>query len=282
MSQKRIVTIQDISCFGRCSLGVAIPIISAAGIECCPLPTAVLSTHTGGFSGYTFRDLSEDIPKISSHWQKEGITFDGIYTGYLGSEAQIDMAADLISKFRTKSSVVMIDPAMADFGKLYTGFDKQFARHMAKLCSVGDIIVPNITEACLITDTPYIENGGEEYILSLLERLKGLGAKQIVLTGVELEHNKLGPIAMDCLSGKIYKYQLSKIDRSYHGTGDVFSAAFFAAIITGQNLESAIKTATDFTHSSIERPYKANTDSRFGVAFEQELADFSAHCKTSQ
>ena len=154
MSYKRILTIQDISCVGQCSLTVALPILSACGVETCVLPSAVLSTHTAGFSGYTFRDLTEDMPAIKDHWVKEGIAFDGVYTGYLGSTKQIDYVKEIIAA-TAKDGVAIIDPAMADNGKLYPGFDAAFVEEMKKLCATADYLLPNLTEACLLTDTEY-------------------------------------------------------------------------------------------------------------------------------
>ena len=147
---KKVVTLQDISCFGKCSLTVALPVISAMGISCSIIPTAVLSTHTGGFTGYTFRDLTEDIQKISDHWKTCGITFDGIYTGYLGSCHQVDVVSDFIAQNRREGALVFIDPAMADNGVLYSGFDSAFVDSMRELCREADIVVPNITEASML------------------------------------------------------------------------------------------------------------------------------------
>ena len=168
----RVLTVQDISCLGQCSLTVALPIISACACECCILPSAVLSTHTGGFTGFTFRDLSEDIPKIREHWQKEGISFDGIYTGYLGSERQIDMVVDLFRNVAREGALCIVDPAMGDHGALYTGFDMNYAHAMARLCGEADVILPNVTEACFMTDTPYSETFDKEWIERFAEAIR--------------------------------------------------------------------------------------------------------------
>ena len=184
MDYKRILTVQDISCVGQCSLTVALPILSAAGHETAILPSAVLSTHTAGFSGYTFRDLTEDLPGITAHWNKEGIRFQTIYTGYLGSAEQIAAVKEIFRTCAAEGCVSIVDPAMADNGKLYPGFDMAFVEQMKTLAFQADIILPNITEACLLTGWPYREQYDESYIKGLLDSLRSAGAKTIVLTGV--------------------------------------------------------------------------------------------------
>ncbi|MBQ5757370.1 MAG: bifunctional hydroxymethylpyrimidine kinase/phosphomethylpyrimidine kinase, partial [Clostridia bacterium] len=184
MDYKKILTIQDISCVGQCSLTVALPILSACGVETCILPSAVLSTHTGGFKGYTFRDLTDDIPKIRQHWEKEGIRFEAIYTGYLGSAKQIAYVEDIMTSLGTDHCVSIVDPAMADNGKLYPGFDAEFVEHMKSLAFRADYILPNITEACLLTGTDYSSEYDERFIDLLLQKLVDSGAKIVVLTGV--------------------------------------------------------------------------------------------------
>ena len=167
--QKRLVAINDISGFGRCSLTVASPIISACGIECVCMPTAVLSTHTGGFSGYTYRDLTSDMPLITEHWKSIDLKFDAIYSGFLGSIEQIDIVKDFVKKFKTENNILIADPCMADLGKMYVLFNEEFAKKMTSLCSLADIILPNITEACFMTDTEYIDGvQSQEYINTLL------------------------------------------------------------------------------------------------------------------
>ena len=168
---KRIAVINDLSGFGRCSLTVALPIISACGVETCVLPSAVLSTHTGGFSGYTFRDLTEDMPQIKNHWVKEGIHFDAIYTGYLGSTKQIEYIEDIFNEVGGDTCLKVVDPAMADHGKLYKGFDSAFVEAMKKFCSKADYILPNITEACFLTDTEFKTEYDREYVENIIKSL---------------------------------------------------------------------------------------------------------------
>ena len=189
---KRVLSIQDISCIGKCSLTVALPIISAMGIETSILPTSILSTHTM-FNDFTFRDLTDDMEPIKKHWQKEGFSFDAIYTGYLGSEKQITLVKDYFKTFGNTCKYIIVDPAMADNGKLYSGFDKDFPLKMAKLCKYADVILPNISEAAFMTGMPYPgENASNECIKDLLLSLAKLGSKIIVITGVESADQKFG------------------------------------------------------------------------------------------
>ena len=194
---KRIVTIQDISCIGKCSLTVALPIISACGVETAVIPTAVLSTHTA-FQGFTFRDLTEEITPISEHWKKEGIGFDAIYTGYLGSFEQLELVSRLIDQFKTEDNLIIVDPVMADNGALYPGFTQEFVAEMAKLCGKADVIVPNLTEASYMLQIPYVgEEYSEENIKEMLVSLSQLGTKKVVLTGVSFAPDQLGVMAYD-------------------------------------------------------------------------------------
>lgn len=273
---KRIVTIQDVSCFGKCSVTVALPIISAMGIECAIMPTSILSTHTGGFEGFTFRDLSDDIPKISGHWKKYDICFDTIYTGYLGSVKQIDYTIDFIKDFKKEKTLVFVDPAMADKGKMYTGFDLSFPSYMARLCKMADIIVPNITEASFLTNTPYTEKYDENHVKLLLKRLTDLGAKKAVITGIAFEKATQGAYFYDSESGKTYYYCRETIDAAFHGTGDTFSSVLCAALTKGYTYENAIKIAVDFTVLCIEKTLPDRINHSYGTKFEEcipELVD---------
>lgn len=267
---KRIVTIQDISCVGKCSLTVALPIISAMGVETAVIPTAVLSTHTM-FSGFTFADLTDQINPIAEHWKKEKIDFDAIYTGYLGSFEQIQLSASFMDAFKKEDTLIFIDPVMADNGKLYTGFDLNFAHEMAKLCTKADVIVPNITEAALMTDTPYRETQEEEYLLELLNKLADLGAKYVVLTGYSPAPDRIGVISLDTVTGKIFRYDTEKQPRSYHGTGDIFTSTLVGASMNGKTLEEALKVACDYTAKVIGTTIADPTSRFYGVNFESEI-----------
>ena len=273
---KRIVTVQDISCFGKCSITVALPLVSAMGVECAIIPTSILSTHTGGFKNFTFTDLNEDIPKIAKHWQEYDIKFDSIYTGYLGNEKQINYVIDFISKFRGENTLVFVDPAMADKGKLYAGFDKEFPSHMARLCQIADIIVPNITEASFLLDIPYTEEYDEEYIKNVCKRLSALGAKKVILTGIHFGNETQGAYFYDSESGKTYYYCRETIDAAFHGTGDTFSSVLCAALTKGYTYENAIKIAVDFTVLCIEKTLPDRINHSYGTKFEEcipELVD---------
>ena len=266
---KRVVTIQDISCFGKCSLTVALPLISAMGIECAIIPTAVLSTHTGGFTGFTFTDLTEDIPKIADHWKKYDLKFDTIYTGYLGSTKQIDYVIDFIEKFKGESTLVCIDPAMADKGKLYTGFDSDFPSHMARLCAKADIIVPNITEACFMTGTEYKESYDEGYIKELLKKLTDLGCPKAVLTGVKYEKETQGATLYDSTTGEYYTYLGEQMPRDFHGTGDTFASIFAGALTHGLDVKASLNLAVDFTVECIRTTIPFADVHPYGPMFEK-------------
>ncbi len=268
---KRIVTIQDISCLGKCSLTVALPVISAMGIETAIVPTAVLSTHTW-FDNFTFLDLTDEITPIADHWEKEGFAFDAIYTGYLGSIRQINIVSDFIDRFRTDKNVVFVDPAMADDGKLYKGFDMDFVAQMAKLCAKADVVVPNITEAALILGEEYISEGySEDYIKNLLVKLCALGCKKAVLTGVSFAPDKLGAMIYDSESGEFYSYFNDKVPYMSHGTGDVFASACVGAIVRGASLLDAVTLAADYTSECIRLNYNDKNSNRYGVDFETKI-----------
>ncbi len=268
---KRIVTIQDISCFGKCSITVALPLVSAMGIECAIIPTSVLSTHTGGFEGFTFRDLSDDIPKIADHWQKYNIDFDAIYTGYLGSMEQINSVIDFISRFKKENTLVFVDPAMADKGKLYTGFDSDFPAHMARLCSKADIIVPNITEASFMLGVPYTEDYDQQYIKDMLKSLCGLGCKKAALTGISFEKGTQGAVFYDSESDKYYSYFTDHIPMHFHGTGDTFASVFVGGMVRGLSYEKALELAVDFTVRCIKDTVPFANEHKYGTMFENTI-----------
>ncbi len=267
---KRIVTIQDISCAGKCSLTVALPVISAMGVETAILPTAVLSTHTM-FQNFTVKDLTDQLLPITQHWKKEGFHFDAIYTGYLGSAEEIEIAKQIFEMFKTDDTMIIIDPVMADNGKLYPAFDMDYAKRNAGLCSYADIIVPNITEACFMTDTEYKEVYDEAYILDLLHKLAKLGAKTVVLTGVSLSEGKTGVYGLNTVTGQTFIYQNDRVDASYHGTGDVFSSVSVGALVQGISPEKAFKIAADYTAKTIEVTLENPDKPWYGVDFETTL-----------
>ena len=268
---KRIITVQDISCVGKCSLTVALPVISAMGVEACVLPTAVLSTHTA-FKGFTFRDLTGDISNIANHWKQEKICFDAIYTGYLGSFEQINLMQSLINDFGGGSTRVIVDPCMGDNGSLYSGFTKDFAAAMAGLCSKADVIVPNLTEASFMLGVPYIAQGyTKEYIEDLLKKLSELGARKIVLKGISFDDKKLGIATYDSQAEKITWYFHEKMPQNFHGTGDIFASVLTGALVRGLTIEKACRLAADFVVESIKATLSHKDYNWYGVDFESAI-----------
>ncbi len=268
---KRILTVQDISCVGKCSLTVALPIISVFGVETAVLPTAVLSTHTA-FNSFTFKDLTDEITPIKNAWLKENVNFDGIYTGYLGSKQQIELVNDLFTTFKKPDNFVLVDPVMADNGKLYTGFNQDFADEMAKLCKNADIIVPNLTEASFMLHIPYAENGyDEKYIQAVLLRLTNLGCKKAILTGVTFDNKNLGVYGYDKETNSFYSYFREKIPVSFHGTGDVFASALCGAIAINKSLDESLKIAVDYTVTCIQKTVDNPDHNWYGVEFESAI-----------
>lgn len=266
---KRIITLQDISCVGRCSITVALPVLSAMGVECGILPTAVLSTHTM-FKTFTCKDLTDQIEPISDAWEKEGITFDGIYTGYLASGDQCHQICRFFDRFGTGDNLILVDPAMADNGKLYAAFNDSFPAEMAKVCAKADIILPNITEACLLTGAKYRTEYGEAYIRDLLERLLELGCRTAVLTGVSYEPGKLGVAYLD-RSGKDFSYFTRRCPQSFHGTGDLYSSTVLGGVMRGLDLGDALALAADFVVACIEASASSTEPRWYGVEFESQI-----------
>ena len=267
---KRILTIQDISCFGKCSLTVALPLLSAMGIETVILPTAMLSTHTL-FKGFTCKDLSDQLIPITSHWKQEGITFDAIYTGYLGTEGEIDTVIGIIDAFRNEHTLVFIDPAMGDNGKLYPAFDEHYAKKNADLCAVADIADPNITEASFLTGLPYREHYTEDYVREMLLALADLGTKMPVLTGVSLSEGKTGAMGYDTEKKEFFSYQNERVPAAYHGTGDIFSSVLAGAFVLGVGRADALKIAADYTALTIAETLKNPGNPWYGVDFEKTI-----------
>lgn len=268
---KRIVSIQDISCLGRCSLTVALPVISAMGVECAVVPTAVLSTHTA-FRGFTCRDLTDQITPIADHWARERLRFDALYTGYLASPAQVDEVCRFFDRFGAQEDcLIFVDPAMADHGRLYAAFDRDFPRQAARVCARADIIVPNLTEASLLTGLPYREDCGEADIRALLQALAELGPRHVVLTGVSLDPGRLGVVAYDRQEDRYFSYFAERISASFHGTGDVFASACVGALMNGLDLGAALTLAVDYTVDCIRCTAGAPADRWYGVAFEAAI-----------
>lgn len=280
IADKRVLSIQDISCFGKCSQTVVLPIISACGIETDIIPSAVLSTHTGGFKEPVFRDLSEDMVKVAEHWKREGISFDVVYSGYLGNKKQIDYVMYITELLLKEEGIKIADPVMADKGKLYKGFDLSYVEYMSKLCKNADIILPNITEACLLAKVEYKENYDLPYVLNLLERLGELTKAMIVLKGAEQDKDTISvfvkkarkEIKAENLNFKddICVVSRKKEPASYHGTGDIFASVFIGSLMRGKHVEEAVKIAMDFVIKAIEFT-TADIAHSYGVKFEKAI-----------
>ena len=271
MLQKRIATVQDISCFGKCSLSAAISVISAFGMEAVVLPTAVLSTHTGaGFEGYTFRDLTDDMQGITEHWSRLKMDFDAMYSGYLGSTEQIEIVERFFTHFKTDRNFIFIDPVMGDGGELYAGFDNSFVRRMYSLCSHADIICPNVTEAALLSGIPYEESHDTDYVRTLAHSLKDTGARVIVITGLS-RGKKFGAFCLDTVTGKEYTACRDHIPGTYYGTGDLFSSVMCSALTSGTDIEASLNKATDFVYRSIMNTQDEKDKYYYGVKFEPLL-----------
>ncbi len=272
--QKRVAAIHDISGFGKCSLTVALPVISAAGIETCPIPTAVLSAHTAVPGNFTCRDLSSDLKPFINHWQDLNLTFDAIYSGYLGSIGQVDTVIDFINRFKSEQTTVIIDPVMADDGKLYSLFDHDFVTEMRLLCQKADIIVPNMTEALLLVGKEY-KSGPytKEFIETLLLELSKI-APRIVLTGVNFDNQHIGAACFEKETGEMQYFLSPCVPGIYHGSGDVLASALTAGIVLNKNLDDAVKLAVNFTVDSINRTASGTSDHRYGIDFEHGIVDF--------
>lgn len=261
---------QDLSGFGRCSLTVALPVLSAMGVQVSCLPTAVLSTHTSGFTGYTFRDLTEDIRPFYEHWLREGLCFDALYTGYLGSEAQIDIVGDFLSAFQSPRTLTLVDPVMGDHGRLYSRFTPRMAEGIGRLCGRADVIVPNLTEAALLSGMPYpTKMLREADYAQMCERLLALGAKRVVITGAALSPGEMGFACHD--GARLRLYLPERIDAAYDGTGDLFASVLLGALLHGRELYAAAQIAADFTRECVAVSLKNGTNPHFGVDFEPAL-----------
>ncbi len=265
-SPKRLLTIQDVSCVGQCSATVALPLVSACGVECAVLPSAVLSNHTGGFPSWTFRDLTDEMPRVEAEWRKQDIRFDAFYTGYV-CEPQIDPILSIMERCAAPGALRFVDPAMADNGRLYTGFGPDFPSKMARLCKGADYILPNLTEAALLLGRePVLEGYGEAFVEDTVAGLHALGAKNVVLTGVSFDPERLGTAVSDG-SSILYDFN-PRLPRMAHGTGDVFAAVFAGAVLRGLSALDASALAADVVCASIEATAESHW---YGVSFERAI-----------
>lgn len=267
---KRIASIQDISCLGRCSLTVALPVISAMGVECAIVPTAVLSAHTA-FPGFVSRDLTDQLPAIAAHWRQQNVHFDALYTGYIASVPQVQQVLDFFDAVKSPDTLLIVDPAMADHGKLYAGFCDDFPAAMARVVARADMALPNITEACLLTGTPYREHVDEGFARTLLQRVAALGVKQVVLTGVSFAPDRLGAMGYDSRTGTYFTAQGRRVPASFHGTGDIFAATVTGGLMRGMTLEQSSALAVEFVLACIDATARDPHADWYGVEFEKAL-----------
>ena len=268
---KKVLTMQDISCYGQCSITVALPIISAWGYETAILPSAILSTHTSGFTNFTVHDLSNEIPKIINHWKNEGIKYDAFYVGYLGEVGHVDLVIQIKKELLNEGAIFVLDPVMGDNGKLYPAFNMDYVKAIRRLIKEADIILPNLTEACFLTDTPYKTSYDEVYIKDIVNKLIALGAKNVVLTGIAYEKEATGVFVYD--GSDFHHFVHAKINKSYHGTGDVYASTFLGAYLGHHDLMKSAITAAEFVVKAINNTLD-DPDHNYSVKFEPLLADF--------
>ena len=272
MSTPRVAAIHDMSGFGRCSLTVAIPILSAMGIQCCPLPTAFLSTHTGGFEGFTFLDMTDELPKVAAHWKSLGLEFQAVYSGFLGSERQIAIVEDFLREFRGADTAAVIDPVMGDHGEVYQTYTPAMCAGMARLAELADVITPNLTEAALLLGVPYDAlPAGEAGCREVVERLSLDGHRSVVLTGASTAPELTGAMCFDAKTGRTEAVQTRRVPQEFHGTGDVFASVLTGALVQGASLPDAVRQAVDLVRACAERTAKAGIPMREGVEFEPLL-----------
>ena len=265
---KKVVTIQDISCYGQCSITVALPILSALGQETAIIPSAILSTHTSGFKDFTVFDLSNEIPRILNHWKKEGIKFDALYSGYLGKEEHVDLVLQMKEELLNKNGIYFLDPVMGDNGKLYPAFDQKYVNKTRLLVKAADIIVPNLTEACFLSGIPYQEKYDKNYIMKVIDGLKEIGAKTIILTGISYRKGMTGIVLYE--DGEYQYYEHEYIDKTFHGTGDVFASTLLGLYLADGDLLKAIKGAAEMVVACIKETIKDDSH-WYGVKFETIL-----------
>ena len=277
-----VAAVHDLSGIGRCSLGVVAPVLSAMGCWCSALPTAYLSANTifPPSGHFVFRDLTGEMEGSLDHWEELNISFDALYSGFVGSEAQIGVVADFFRRFRREGTVVLVDPVMGDWGKPYRTYTPAMCERMKELALLADVITPNLTEAALLLDEPFHPGPyTHAYIESLLRKLGALGPQKVVLPGVYVREDELGAATYDRTTDTIDYVFTQKIPGYYHGTGDVFASALLSALLNDFSLIDAAAIAVHFTTDSIRRTYKAKTDYRFGVNFEQSFPDFLKELK---
>ncbi len=269
--QKRALAIHDVSCEGRCSLTVALPVLAGCGIHTAVLPTALLSTHTGEFTGYSCLDLTEEMGRILGHWATLPLKFDGLYSGFLGSFEQINLVGDVLHAYHREGGLTLVDPVMADHGRLYATYTKEMAGGMGELCRLADVIVPNMTEACILLGRPYVEHPGEDEVKKMLEALASkFSCGQVIVTGVH-QAGQLGAAGFCAADGSFTFAGAPQLPHVFYGTGDVFASALFAAMLLGKSTGEAAQTAVNFTHEAMVHTLENGLPLNYGVAFEQAI-----------
>lgn len=272
MMTPRVAAIHDLSGFGRCSLTVALPILSVMGVQCCPLSTAFLSTHTGGFRNFTFLDMTDEMPKVAAHWRELGLEFQAIYSGFLGSVRQIGVVGDFIRDFRKEDTVVVVDPVMGDHGQVYQTYTPAMCEGMVRLAEQADIITPNLTEAALLLGVPYEAlPSGEAGCREIAERLSLGGRRSVVLTGVSAAPDLTGAVCFDAAAGRLETLQTRRVPQEFHGTGDIFASVLTGGMVRGKRLPDAARQAVEFVRLCGERTAAQNLPVREGVDFEPLL-----------
>ena len=265
----QIMAINDLSGVGKCSLTVALPILSCMGNTVAALPTAVLSTHTGGLEGYTYRDLTADMMDVARHWAGLSLHFDAIYSGWLGSSMQEEIVSRIIDMFKEDQPFIFVDPVMGDHGKLYSTYTMDRVEGMRKLCQKANLISPNVTEAYLLLGETYSHAALQaQEAKQLCQRLAGLGARYIVVTGLSTCEGNIGAAAWDALAQSFTLHETPKVPGVWHGTGDIFGSVLLGAVMKGKTLHEAAALATKYIYQCIDATYCRKADSRFGVDFE--------------
>ncbi len=269
--QKQVLAIHDLSCVGRCSLTVALPVLSACGLHTSALPTALLSTHTGEFTGYTCLDLTQEMEKIAAHFATLPLRFDGLYTGFLGSFEQIQLVGNVLEKYHRQDTLTLVDPVMADHGRLYATYTQAMAEGMGALCRLADVIVPNLTEACILLHRPYDPAPGWNAVRNMMEELcRRFGCKQVIITGVE-QNGLLGASGFCADTGETAFAGGEKLPGIFYGTGDVLASGLMGGLMQGLSMEKSLYAAVRFTHAAMEHTLTNGLPLRYGVAFEQTL-----------
>ena len=270
--QKRAIAVHDISCVGRCSITVALPILSAAGVETSIIPTALLSTHTGEFTGYTHLDLSDQLSPIAEHLSTLGRSYDAFYSGYLASGRQVDQVLDMLDRLCDGSTHIFVDPAFGDHGRMYSLMDETMPAQMRKLCSRARTIVPNLTESCFLLGKPYPKEGcTPEFAAELCRELLMLGPENVVITDIAFSREHTGlAIQSSHMSQPVFQFR-SRFEGIFHGTGDVFASFLLAGLMRGRTVQDAAALALELTHECIAATLESGQPLRFGVQFESVL-----------